>query len=110
MRDDGVIARHAPSDGREWDCQCARCGSSLTFVECDSCGGAGEDTDWEADDWQDDDASPPECWDCNGHGGFAACLSSEEWCEAHPMPGRERTPRDTVEWFTFDKAKGASDV
>lgn len=52
-------------DGDE-DAQCARCGSSV-FSECveESIDGS------------------------YGGGVVHACISSPEWCDAHPMPGRE---------------------
>jgi hypothetical protein len=40
------------------------------------------------------------CDICHGNGAFAICLSSPEWCEAHPLPGRQNTPRSTPESFT----------
>lgn len=39
------------------------------------------------------------CHVCGGGGGWLVCLSSAEWCEANPMPGRESVARGTVEWF-----------
>lgn len=102
---ESVIAAHPPADGREWDCQCARCGSSVTTEECEACGGEGhgepgelyeEDPLWYG---QDDICV---CFTCLGRGFWRHCLSSPEWCEAHPRPGRETVERGTVEWFTFD--------
>lgn len=46
------------------DAQCARCGSSVTLVEDTTLDGSGFD----------------------GH----VCLSDPEWCDAHPLPGREQ--------------------
>jgi RecJ-like exonuclease len=40
------------------------------------------------------------CDACKGDGTFARCLSSPEWCQAHPLPGRETTERSTVESFS----------
>jgi hypothetical protein len=102
-----VIGGKCPSDGRYWDCQCARCGSSVMFNECDNCGGEG----WiEDDDWQAYEGDGHNCYWCNGVGGHFACVSSVEYCEGHPKKGREDITRGTIEWFTFDpprqKAEG----
>lgn len=75
-------------DGREEEeVQCARCGSSAGWVVCWDCGGLGghdvDDPDWDADEvWET-------CETCHGKTGEHHCLSSPEWCEAHPLPGRE---------------------
>ena len=45
------------------DAQCARCGSSVTHIEDDSLDGSGFTGD--------------------------VCLSEADWCDAHPLPGRE---------------------
>ena len=95
-----VIAPWPPRDGREWDVQCARCGSSCVFEDCDYCGGEGYN---ESDDWQDDEDALYPCDVCRTRGGHWACCSGAEWCEAHPNEGREATPRGALEWFTFDK-------
>ena len=29
--------------------------------------------------------------------GLTQCVSSEQWCENHPRPGRENMPRGTYE-------------
>jgi hypothetical protein len=39
------------------------------------------------------------CDICQGSGTFPLCLSSREWCESHPMPGREKVARSTPESF-----------
>lgn len=91
-----------PRDGREWDCQCARCGTSMQFLDCDNCDGEGWIDD---DDWQADDGDGWECEWCRGAGGHWACLSSPEWCEAHPQDGRADVKRGAIEWFTFDAPK-----
>ena len=98
---DRVIGK-CPRDGREWDCQCARCGSSCYVVDCDNCGGEGEIED---EDWQCAGEFHRCDW-CGGEGGHWACGSSADWCEAHPNDGRADVKRGTVEWFTFDAAKG----
>ena len=110
MSAEKVIAAEHPRDGREWDNQCARCGSSMQFVDCDNCGGdgldghdCGEDTCCCLDPDDNEDCD----W-CQGSGGHWACLSSAEWCEAHPVEGREETKRGTVEWFTFDAPRAVS--
>ena len=73
----------------EEDCQCARCGSSAIFAECESCGGDGEvldERDWTLGGLIEDYRR---CPDCRGTGGWWYCCSGREWCEAHPMSGRE---------------------
>lgn len=91
-----------PRDGREWDCQCARCGSSMFFEDCDNCGGEG----WiEDDDWQADHGNGWDCDWCSGEGGYWVCLSSVEYCEANPLSGRDTIKRGKVEWFTFEVSK-----
>lgn len=87
-----VIARRPPDDGREWDAQCARCGSSVVHLDCHGCAGEGR-----VDDEDYDDGLP--CTDCGGAGGWQECCSGLEWCEAHPMPTRETTPAGAIEWF-----------
>jgi len=66
--------------------QCARCGSSVYFVDCWECGGEGEVED---DDWQNFEGDMVCCRHCRGTGGWWHCVSGRAWCEAHPMPGRE---------------------
>ena len=46
------------------------------------------------------DPEDDKCGTCDGEGTIPICLSSAEWCEAHPMPGRENTERSTVESFS----------
>lgn len=93
-----VIGKY-PRDGRTWEPQCARCGSSMSFEDCDNCAGEG----WiEDDDWQADEGDGWDCDWCRGAGGHWVCLSSAEWCEAHPGQDRADVKRGTVEWFTFD--------
>ena len=88
-RRDSVIADSPPRDGREWDCQCARCGSSTDFVICENCGGDG-------------------CSQCGGRTGFLLCLSSTEWCETHPLPERDEVKRGAIEWFVVERAEGSN--
>ena len=69
---ESVIAKRPPNDGRDWDNQCARCGSSV---------------------YQHDEDF------------YGVCMSSPDWCNSHPLPGRKRIKRGQIEWFTFDKLK-----
>ena len=92
---DTVIADRPPNDGREWDAQCARCGSSTIYERCPTCGGEGSVFCDGSDEW---DESHP-CDDCDGRGGWAECGSGHEWCEAHPLPQREDIAHGALEWF-----------
>lgn len=96
---DKLIANHPPNDGREWDCQCARCGSSCVPYDCDNCGGEGEIDD---DDWQFEGEFYTCDW-CRGDGGGWECCSSKEWCEANPAPGREDVAHGAIEWFVISR-------
>lgn len=102
-----VIASRPPNDGRNWDVQCARCGSSLAFEECDYCGGDGETQPGELYEqdplWYDEDDTDP-CSLCCGAGTFAHCLSddSSDWCKQNPRVGRENIKPSTPEWFTSE--------
>lgn len=96
-----VIAPRPPADGRDWDCMCARCGSSMTHVDCDECGGDGDN----GHDCGEDSCcclypeENIECSNCDGAGGWLLCVSSEEFCEANPLNGREDVKRHTTEWY-----------
>lgn len=102
-----VIGPRPPNDGKQWDCQCARCGSSLSFEECENCGGEGVS----GHDCGEDCCcclDPEEnvvCDTCRGEGTFPLCLSNSEWCQANPMPGRENIARSTPEWFPVQKGE-----
>lgn len=99
MSTESMIAETPPNDGREWDSQCARCGSSMDRVRCDSCGGDG----WHEDvDGVNGSVDHVDCDICSGRGDWKVCMSSDEWCRAHPLPGREHIEPSTVEWFTHD--------
>lgn len=102
-----VVGASHPQDGREWDCQCARCGSSLEWHECSACGGEGitgpgelyeQDPLWyDMDDYET-------CHQCGGEASFQSCLSSEEWCKTHPLKGRENIESGTPEWFVVNRS------
>ena len=77
--------------GLEIDCQCARCGSSVDVQPCEECD----------DGYILDDGDCYVCDDCHGRGNHKFCMSSSEWCEANPLPGREHVKRGTLEWFTI---------
>jgi hypothetical protein len=82
--------------GLEIDAQCARCGSSMGSENC-----------WFCDDGItiDEDGCDTDdiCEECNGRGVWNRCLSSPEWCEANPLPGRESVERGAIEWFTVSE-------
>lgn len=81
---------------------CGRCGSSLEFRECGNCddGYVGHDCGEDCCCCADPEDNVA-CEICHGNGTIAHCLSSPEWCEAHPLPGQEKTKRSTVVSFTI---------
>lgn len=99
-----VIAEFPPNDGREWDCQCARCGSSAMHVDCWNC-----DDGYSHHDCGEDSCCClyPEdnvvCDVCRGRGCWYECISSHEWCEANPLEGREDVPCGSIEWFCVER-------
>lgn len=104
-----VIGNDPPRDGRDWECQCARCGSSLDWISCEACGGEGITGPGELyeDDplWYDVDDYEP-CHQCGGQASWPSCLSGPEWCNANPLSGREAVKRDTPEWFVVEYRLG----
>lgn len=101
----GTYIGEHPNDGRNWECQCARCGSSLDFEQCEMCGGEGV---YGHDCGEDccvclHPEDNMRCDICHGEGSWPRCFSSAEWCRDHPMPGRENVPRSTPEWFVVDE-------
>lgn len=108
MPTDSLIGPHPPSDGREWDCQCARCGSSCEPYDCANCGGEGEIED---EDWQFEGEYHRCDW-CRGTGGGWECCAAKEWCDANPQPGRESFQRGKIEWFVIRRVPrgGATDA
>lgn len=103
---ESIISENPPNDGRDWDCQCARCGSSMLSESCGACGGDGitgpgelyeQDPLWYSpDDYE-------RCHQCEGEGAWMLCGSSPDYCLLHPIAGRIEIERHTPEWFTFDK-------
>lgn len=79
-------------DGRtQDDCQCARCGSSVSFVDCPNC----DEFGYSSHDCGEDccccryPENNVRCDWCRGTGGSWHCVSGPEWCTANPLPGRE---------------------
>ena len=70
------------------DAQCARCGSSIGWDDCQTCPAGGHV-----------DAPDPSCPVCKGSGTVAFCLSTFDWCAEHPRPGREQVMSGTPEWY-----------
>lgn len=106
MTSETTISDRPPNDGREYDCQCARCGSSCDYEHCGQC----------EDGFSDHDCGDdcccclyPEpnvvCDLCDGYGGWHNCLPSPEWCKANPLPGRESVERGKIEWFVISEDK-----
>lgn len=97
-----VISQYPPNNGDEWDCQCARCGSSLHFEHCNQC-----DDGYVGHDCGEDCCSCAEpednvvCDQCDGRRGWYICTSVAEFCEKNPLPGREDTKRGTIEWYSL---------
>jgi len=71
--------------------QCGRCGSSVEYLPCVEC----RDERYVDHDCGEDCCAclHPElnvpCSACHGRGGKPHCISSPDWCEANPLPGRE---------------------
>lgn len=94
------VGESPPSDW-EWggDCYCARCGCTMDVIDCPDC-----EDGFSHHDCGDDCCCClyPEpnvcCETCNGAGFWRRCDSPAEWCNAHPMPGREDVTRSTPEW------------
>ena len=93
-----VIQPFPPRPGN-WECQCARCGSSADWRDCDQCvdGYDGHDC---GDDccclYPEDNVV---CQFCDGHGGDYWCMSSLTWCNEHPLLGRAKYKRGQIEWY-----------
>lgn len=106
------ISDRPPHDGREYECQCARCGSSCDWTDCYDC-----DDGYCGSDCIDDlchggecihgDSGQIVCHICDGYGGWYTCLSGDEWCKANPMDGRENVDRGKIEWFVVKEPRHA---
>src|SRR5687768_16729399 len=72
----------------ETEVQCARCGSSLTFEDCEMCPATG---------WYGE--FDPTCPLCKGSGRVPVCLSAPTWCEDNALPGREEVVSHTPEFY-----------
>jgi hypothetical protein len=90
------FGRH-PNDGEEYDAQCARCGSTIAFVDCPACGGHGT---VEAIDLDDEVV---DCGLCGGNATFPLCISTEKFCQDNPLPGRAAYARSNPEWFRVSR-------
>ena len=69
----------------DFELGCGRCGSSTTAEPCEMCPACGYY-----------DEPDEHCPSCEGTGTVVFCLSSPEWCEANPLPGREHVKRGVV--------------
>lgn len=80
---------------------CARCGSSIDGGTCEECCGDGfngHDCGEDCCCCADPEQNIP-CDTCRGTGVWRRCMSSPEWCESNPLPGRANIIRGQVEWF-----------
>lgn len=69
---------------------CARCGSLAVWMECFFCEDGFSEHDCGEDTCCCAEPEPNVACDiCDGFEGWWACGSSEDWCQANPMPGRE---------------------
>ncbi len=75
----------------ETEVSCKRCGSSLVYEDCEICPACG---------WYEE--FDPGCPFCHGVGTCPVCLSSAEWCQANPLPGREDVARSTPEEHEYE--------
>jgi hypothetical protein len=100
-----VISEHPPrnmyASGLEIECQCARCGGSTVWHDCWNCDDGYIELYDEDPLWYDPDDIEA-CDVCRGRGGWNCCGNEAEWCQAHPLPGREDVKRGMIEWFTIE--------
>ena len=80
-----LVGPDPPHDGRDWECQCARCGSTLEWELCSACDGegiTGPGELYEQDPlWYDPGDMKP-CGECGGQGGHY-------WCDTKECPTNE---------------------
>lgn len=99
------IIGECPSDGKDYEPSCARCGSSVDWQECEECGGDGYVDHGCGEDFcccqYPEDNVPCGC--CFANGGRWWCLSSPDWCNANPLPGREEIERGAIEWYEVNE-------
>lgn len=98
------IGRRPPSGGTsQWEANCARCGSDVFWVRCDEC-----EDGFSHHDCGDDSCccvlpiANMKCDTCQGEAGWFVCMSKLEWCDLHPLPGREKFKRGEIEWFEVE--------
>ena len=95
-----TISPRPPADDHAYECQCARCGSSCDWVQCENC-----DDGYDGHDCGEDCcacAEPEEnmlCQICDGYSGWWACMSSAKHCIENPTPDGEGLARGKIEWF-----------
>ncbi len=73
----------------------------MSHIACEQCDdGYTADGELHEQDplWYDEDDTEP-CDSCHGAGGWFVCISSPEWCETNPAPGREKIERGQLEWW-----------
>lgn len=87
--------------GLEIGCQCARCGSSVDIEACSECedGFDGHDCGEDCCMCLAPEDNVP-CQYCRGSGVWHRCMSSPQWCQDNPLPGRAEISRGQIEWFT----------
>lgn len=101
-----IISEFPPRDGKDYDVQCARCGGSCEWHECEEwdC-----EDGYREEDFGDDvvpDMQTVVCETCRGYGGWNECGNSQNWCLLNPMPGREKTDRGLLEWYrTYEEER-----
>jgi len=79
---------------------CARCGSSMEWVQCGECEDGFSHHDCGEDCCPCADPEPNvQCDHCSGKAGWWSCLSSLQFCQTNPLPGAESEKvRYAVRW------------